>query len=213
MRKYILILLLFKASISIAQSQTEQIDVLKLRIDSLNNNITILETRLDSLKKSHPKPDEKNNSDDIITSEFVSKLYSSLELTPELNKKNQAEGGVKFNLNEFNSCIEVNSIYSKNRISNLTGDYHDRYNIKLLYVDSVKSNKNIIEIITTVEYEIYEVGRFQNEEKLIINVNKGNLTLNKWEDVKVKKMEVAEYEGLENFKEVDFYNMLGSVNK
>ena len=32
-------------------------------------------------------------------------------------------------------------------------------------------------------------------------------------DLKVKKMVVAEYEGLENFKEVDFYKMLGSLNK
>ncbi len=274
MKKTILFFLLLNNSISIAQSKKEQIETLKLRIDSLNsviyverssssqnirnlnskitlleykidslslmlknkkdslckkelefsnfnikfskinNDLAFLETRLDSLKKAQPKNiEEINKPDEIITFEFVKKFYSSLELTPELNQKQYSEGGVKFNMNKFNSCIDINSIYSKKRVSNLTGDYHDRYSIKLLNFGSLKLNKNVIELITIVEYQIYEVGTFQNEEKLIININQGNLTLNKWEDLKVEKMLVAEYEGLENFKEVDFYKILGSLNK
>ena len=273
-KKTILFFLLLNTSISMAQSKKDQIETLKLRIDSLNsviyvernsssqnilnldskisvleakidslslmlknnkdslykkelecsnfnttfgiinNDLAILETRLDSLKKVQSKNiEEINNADEIITSEFVKKFYSSLELTPELNKKHYIEGGVKFNMNKFNSCIDINSIYSKKRISNLTGDYHDAYNIKLLNFDSLRLNNNIIELIAIVEYQVYEVGTFQNEEKLIININQGNLTLKKWVDLKVKKMVVAEYEGLENFKEVDFYKMLGSLNK
>lgn len=274
MKKTILFFLLLNTSISIAQSKKDQIEMLKLRIDSLNsviyvernsssqniinlnskisvletkidslslmlknnidslykkelecsklnikfgkinNDLVLLETRVDSFKKVQLKNiEEINNPDEMITSEFVKKFYSSLELTPELNQKQYIEGGVKFNMNKFNSCIDINSIYSKKRISNLTGDYHDAYNIKLLSFDSLRLNKNIIELITIVEYQIYEVGTFQNEEKLIININQGNLTLNKWVDLKVKKMVVSEYEGLENFKEVDFYKILGSLNK
>ncbi len=187
---------------------------LNIKFSKINNDLSFLETKLDSLKKAQLKNiEEINNPDEIITFEFVKKFYSSLELAPELNQKHYSEGGVKFNMNKFNSCIDINSIYSKRRISNLTGDYHDRYGIKLLNFGSFKLNKNIIELITIVEYQIYEVGTFQNEEKLIININQGNLTLNKWEDLKVEKMEVFEIEGLENFKEVDFYKMLGSSNK
>jgi hypothetical protein len=172
--------------------------------------------KIEQAKKDSIISVEKAKKDSIaeaIVKEFALNFYSSLELTAELNQKQYEEGGVKFNLNKFNTYTDKNSIYSKKRLFNLTGDYHERYNIKLISVDSQKINENIIELITTVEYSIFELGNFQNEEKLIINMNQGNLILNKWEDIKIKKMEVAEYDGLENFKEIDFYKILGSVNK
>ena len=144
---------------------------------------------------------------------FVTKFYASLELSPELNEKHYIEGGVKFNIDIFNEFIDDGSIYSKKRVSNLTGDYHDRYSIMLVSIDLIESDDKIIEVSTTVEYSISELGTFQNEENLSININQGDLIINKWEDNKVKKMEVAEYEGLENFNEKDFYKAIGSVNK
>ena len=57
--------------------------------------------------------------------------------------------------------------------------------------------KNVIEVTTNVEYEIYEVGNFHNVEKLLININKGQLTLNRWEDIRVKSMELGAYDGLD----------------
>jgi hypothetical protein len=83
----------------------------------------------------------------------------------------------------------------------------------LVSIDLIESDNNTIEVSTTVEYSVSELGIFLNEEKLSININQGNMIINKWEDRKVKKMEVAKYEGLENFNEKDFYKTIGSVNK
>jgi hypothetical protein len=143
----------------------------------------------------------------------VSSFYASLELSPELNQKHYQEGGVIFDLNKFNEFINDSSLYSKERIANLTGDYHDRFNIALLTIDSIKSDANIIEVIATVEYTIYELGKFVNEEKLIFNVNQGSIILNKWEDVQVKNMEIPNGNNRRIFKEVDFYKTLGSTNR
>lgn len=151
------------------------------------------------------------NTEEVKT--FVSNFYTSLELSAELNQKHYEEGGVEFDVTMFNRFINEGSIYSKKRVLNLTGDYHDRYNITLVSIDAIESENNIIEVSTTVDYSIDGLGTFQNEEKLSININQGNLILNKWEDIKLKKMEIAEYEGLENFSEKDFYQDMGSVNK
>jgi len=151
--------------------------------------------------------------DSINVTDFVKTFYSALELSPSLNQKQYEEGGVQFNLNQFKSCVDNKSIFSKLRVSNLTGDYHDRYNIILLDIDSITDNGNQKVAYTTVEYGIYELGTFQNLEKLIINSNQNHLILNKWEDIKIKKMSVAEYEGLENYSEKDFYKTIGSINK
>jgi hypothetical protein len=150
-----------------------------------------------------------NEQADIETKIFVEKFYSSLELSPELNKKHYEEGGVIFNMDNFNNLTDKNSIYSKERVQNLTGDYHDRYYINLVNIESIEENNNKILVSTTVEYSIYEIGTFQNEEKLWINRSQDKLILANWEDVKVKKMEVSEYEGLEYFDENSFYQVIG----
>lgn len=151
--------------------------------------------------------------DSIKFTNFVKKFYSALELSPTLNQKQYEEGGVHFNLNEFKSCVDDRSIFSQLKISNLTGDYHDRYNIRLLSIDSISEIKKNKVAYTTVEYGIYEVGTFQNLEIIFINSDQNRLTLNKWEDVKIKEMNIAGYEGLETFKEKDFYKTIGSINK
>jgi hypothetical protein len=156
---------------------------------------------------------ENIKADDILIKRFVTKFYNSLELTPELNQKQYETGGVVFNLNQFNTCVDKNSIYSKDRISNLTGNYHDRYNIRLLSIDSIKIIQNIAKVYTTVEYEIYEIGSFNNKEDLIIAINNSKCILKKWSDIKVKKMKVNGYGDSQNFKEIDFYNAIGSINK
>ena len=180
-------------------------------------NIGTKEVKEADIVQDHSHNENSNDQLNQINVEetkiFVSKFYTSLELSTELNQKNYEEGGVKFNINIFNGFIDKGSIYSKERVSNLTGDYHDRYSIKLVSIDLIESDNNTIEVSTTVEYSVSELGIFLNEEKLSININQGNMIINKWEDRKVKKMEVAKYEGLENFNEKDFYKTIGSVNK
>ena len=146
---------------------------------------------------------------------FIEKFYTSLELSPELSRKNYLKGGVKFPLDSFNSCITKNSIYSKDRISILTGTYHDRVHIELIQIDSVKEAKGVLEVYTHVMYGIYETGSFENLEKLIVRKNNDKFSVERWEDCKLKKMHMpnAESYGLQNFTERDFYNIVGSINK
>jgi hypothetical protein len=146
---------------------------------------------------------------------FIEKFYTSLELSPELSRKNYLKGGVKFPLDSFNSCITKNSIYSKDRISILTGPYHDRVHIELIQIDSVKEAKGILEVYTHVMYGIYETGSFENLEKLIIRKTNDKFAVERWEDYKLKKMHMpnAESYGLQNFTERDFYKIVGSINK
>jgi hypothetical protein len=146
---------------------------------------------------------------------FIEKFYTSLELSPELSRKNYLKGGVKFPLDSFNSCITINSIYSKDRISILTGPYHDRVHIELIQIDSVKEAKGVLEVYTHVMYGIYETGSFENLEKLTVRKTNDKFSVERWEDCKVKKMHMpnAESYGLQNFTERDFYNIVGSIIK
>jgi len=58
-----------------------------------------------------------------------------------------------------------------------------------------------------------ELGSFYNREKLTLKENRGLLKLAKWIDLGLYKSEVADYEGLEDFGESDFYRWIGSFNK
>ncbi len=199
-------------------SKNGEISLNNEKIESLTKEVKSLEQDYqlvvaDLILKSDSIEILKTQVDEGKIKAFVSKFYSSLELSPELNEKHYIEGGVKFNTAIINDFIDCRSIYSKERVLNLTGDYHDRYNIMLVSIDLIESDDKFIEVSTTVEYSIYELGTFQNSENLSININYGDLIINKWKDNKVKKMEVAEYEGLEKFNEKDFYKAIGSVNK
>ncbi len=153
--------------------------------------------------KSFTKSDVEN---------FVRKFYSTLELSDEMNQRAFDED-LPFNTNAFYKCVNSQSIYSKVRLSNLTGDNHTYYRIGLKSIDSFSLNSNVYEVYTTVQYTIFELGTIQNIEKLTITNTGSSLVIAKWEDVRVKSMEITEYEGLENYKETDFYKDLGSVNK
>ena len=146
---------------------------------------------------------------------FMEKFYTSLELSPEQNRKNYLEGGVDFPLGSFYSCMSKNAKYSKKRVSRLTEEYHDRYHIELIQIDSVKENNELIEVYTNVMYGIYETGSFENLEKLTVRKTESTFKVERWEDIKVKKMHMpnAQFYRLENFTERDFYYMVGSLNK
>lgn len=146
---------------------------------------------------------------------FMEKFYTSLELSPEQNRKNYLEGGVDFPLHSFYSCMSENAKYSKKRLSKLTDEYHDRYHIELIQIDSVKEKKYTIEVYTNVMYGIYETGSFENLEKLIVRKTNNTFKVERWEDIKVKRMHMpnAQFYGLQNFTERDFYYVVGSLNK
>ena len=148
-------------------------------------------------------------SPDSVLSKKVKQFYSSLELSYELNQRHYIEGNVDFDTSIFNSFLTKNSLYSKVRVSNLTGEYHDRYNVKLVSIDLINLDSEI-EIISTVEYGIYECGTFKNLEKLVFNYYQNELKLIKWEDLGVKDYE-SSYGCIESID--DFYKYLGSLNK
>ena len=202
-------------------SKNSEINKLKediaLKDNESKNLINELNIKKDELLKlnngSNSLANDSKILNDIIIKGYVRKFYSSLELSPELNKKNIEVGGVKFNTDKFNSCINKLSEYSKERINKLTGEYHGMCNIELLNIDSVYIENDIINVFATIEYQVQELGGFQNQEHLIINIIQGELKLKKWLDVRLFKMELGEYDGLENFSEVDFYKFIGSLNK
>jgi hypothetical protein len=174
--------------------------------------------------KRHPEPDPKpapeptpSPKDSFTKSDaknFVIKFYSSLELSEELNERAYNEGGVKFNTSEFYSCVNSKSVFSKKRLENLTGDdYHYYYDIKLESIIEIQEKSGSFEVLTAVEYGIYETGAVTNIEKLTIDIEDNKFIVRRWEDVRVETMEIAEYEGLENYSKNDFYRQIGSVNK
>lgn len=202
-------------------SKNSEINKLKEGLALKDNESKNIINELDSKKEELLKLNNGNNSlvkdskilNNLIIKGYVTRFYSSLELSPELNKKNIEVGGVKFNTDKFNSCINKLSEYPKERINKLTGEYHGMCNIELLNIDSVNIENEIINVYVTIEYQAQELGQFQNQEHLIINIIQGELKLKKWLDVRLLKMELGEYDGLENFSEVDFYKFIGSLNK
>ena len=51
-------------------------------------------------------------------------FLSSLELSDEENQKHYVEGNVIFDTSDFEKIIDDNCQYSKERVKNLTLDYH-----------------------------------------------------------------------------------------
>tara|TARA_B110000285_G_C15046471_1_gene574580 strand:+ start:80 stop:1216 length:1137 start_codon:yes stop_codon:yes gene_type:complete len=144
---------------------------------------------------------------------FVSTFYSSLELSDEENQRQYQEGGVKFDLEKFYSLIGENANYSKKRVDNLSDEnYHDRYSIELISIEEIKIVNDEIIVRTKVKYAGYEMGTFYNEERLILQDNKGLLKLMSWLDIDLYKMETSGYEHMESFTKEDFYKWLGSNN-
>ncbi len=145
---------------------------------------------------------------------FVETFYKSLELSKEENQRQYEVGNVSFSLDNFHSLIDKNSNYSKKRVNNLSDpSYHDRYYIELQNIEEIKITSDEILVKTRVLYASYEMGAFYNEELLTLKIDRGLIKLYKWSDLRVYKMELSEYEGMENFSESDFYQWMGSINK
>lgn len=180
--------------------------------DSLN--ITLAQNTLmnDSLNKLNLKSDSIQKYYPVKL--FVETFYKSLELSKEENQRQYEVGNVSFSLDNFHSLIDKNSNYSKKRVNNLSDpSYHDRYYIELQNIEEIKITSDEILVKTRVLYESYGMGAFYNEELLTLKINRGLIKLYKWSDLRVYKMELSEYEGMENFSESDFYQWMGSINK
>lgn len=190
------------------------------KVTKLDNRDTTSIVKIDKQDSTiSPRPKEKTKVVHPYGTKpielFMEKFYTSLELSPEQNRKNYLEGGVDFPLGSFYSCMSKNAKYSKKRVSKLTDRYHERYHIELIKIDSVKENNDIIEVYTNVMYSIYETGSFENLEKLIVRKSESTFKVERWEDIKVKKMHMpnAQFYRVQNFTERDFYYMVGSLNK
>lgn len=186
---------------------TSEINPVHLSIDSLKSKKT----------KTHSKLNMKDTlkiiNEEVEIEEFVKKIYASLELSKELNQKNYEEGGVKFDLTKFLTFLDKDALYSKERIENLSGDYHDRYYIELLSIDSIGDQGDHKNVYVTVMYWMYETGTFYNKEKLSIHKIDGAYKLFEWNDLGIIKMELSGYPGLEKYSEKDFYSEMGSINR
>ena len=145
--------------------------------------------------------------------DFVRRFYSTLELSDEMNQRAYESNEISFSTRAFYNCVNSKSVFSKKRLKNLTGEFHYYYDVYLKSINSVQEEPGSFVVITTVNYGIYETGNIENIEKLRITAFENKLIVSTWEDVKVKNMAIAEYEGLENYNEKVFYKNLGSVNK
>ncbi len=142
--------------------------------------------------------------------DFVKQFYSSLELSKADNQKAYFSGDVKFDNSKFLKLLASDAIYSKKRVNNLCGPYHDRYNISLIKIESINQSGSVFKVKTLVEYVISGLGVFYNNEVLKIH-KVGRLEVVEWDDLSVENMKVGEYEGLENFSEEDFYKAIGQI--
>jgi hypothetical protein len=216
-------------------SLKEEISVLQLQKKELNGALEKKEADLDGVFKrlensTKEVADLKNNYDSLsvafknfslassgkdnqIIRAFVEKFYGSLELSDELSHQHYVYGGVTFNKDQFYSLLDPNAVYSKEKVENLTGDYHSYFTMRLKSIDQIKITNQVAEIITTVGYGIYETGGFDNEERLLINLSSGRLGLVRWEDIRLKKMDVRYEYGFDTYTERDFYKSMGSLNK
>lgn len=169
----------------------------------------ILRDSIENLQKS---VDSVNTFSHIT--HFVQAFYKSLELSEAENQRQYEVGDVRFDLDNFSCLIGKNAKYSKKRVYNLSDEnYHDRYYIELLNIEDIKFENNKIIVSTKVLYVGSEMGSFYNEEQLTLQDIKGLLKLTSWLDVDLYKMELSEYEHMENFTIDDFYEWLGSYNK
>ncbi len=140
---------------------------------------------------------------------LVKKFYSSLELSDEENQKHYIEGNIIFDKSDFKKIIDNNCEYSEERVENLTSDYHSYIWIGLKNILSVKKNKEFTDVVVKTLYGIYETGSFENIELIRLKEKDGNLKVIKWSDIKVHKMFVSDYDGLDKFTEADFYKRIG----
>lgn len=172
-----------------------------------------------------------------MVNEFVNKFYSSLELNEDGTNKSgknahynvaemrnraifmgvefdesisKIDGRLIFDDSLFKSCLDANSIYSFDRVQNLTGDDHERFTIKLIKTDSIVFKYNTFKIgnfiienkfncnkalaYTEVQYSIKDFGTIINKEILEINLQERDLKLASWRDLNIIKYSVPAYQ-------------------
>ena len=186
------------SEIEYQQSSTSgEISKLKKEIEQKNNQIASLQKKYEIYE----------------VNEFVQKLYSSLEQPGnERGKINIADSTI-LDLSKFNSLLDSNAVYSNKRVEILSGTNNGRYLVKLVKIESVSNECGSFIVVANVEYDIYETGTFYNNELLLIKKSNGQFKLSKWSDINMQKMVLLQSEGLQNFAEKDFYNIIGSINK
>jgi predicted RNase H-like nuclease (RuvC/YqgF family) len=186
------------SEIEYQQSSTSgEISKLKKEIEQKNNQIVALQKKYEIYE----------------VSEFVQRLYSSLEQPGNESGKINITDSTRLDLSKFNSLLDSNAVYSNKRIEILSGINNSRYLVKLVKIESVSNEGGSFIVVANVEYDIYETGTFYNNELLLIKKSNGQFKLSKWSDINMQKMVLLQSEGLQNFAEKDFYNIIGSINK
>ncbi|MBP1670649.1 MAG: hypothetical protein H6Q22_221 [Bacteroidetes bacterium] len=186
------------SEIEYQQSSTSgEISKLKKEIEQKNNQIVALQKKYEIYE----------------VNEFVQRFYSSLEQPGNESGKINSTDSTKLDLSKFNSLLDSNAVYSNKRVEILSGINNSRYLVKLVKIESVSNEGGSFIVVANVEYDIYETGTFYNNELLLIKKSNGQFKLSKWSDINMQKMVLLQSEGLQNFAEKDFYNIIGSINK
>ena len=186
------------SEIEYQQSSTSgEISKLKKEIEQKNNQIVALQKKYEIYE----------------VNEFVQRFYSSLEQPGNESGKINIADSTRLDLSKFNSLLDSNAVYSNKRVEILSGINNGRYLVKLVKIESVSNEGNSFIVVANVEYDIYETGTFYNNELLLIKKSNGQFKLSKWSDINMQKMVLLQSEGLQNFAEKDFYNIIGSINK
>ncbi|NTU94989.1 MAG: hypothetical protein HGA83_02205 [Bacteroidales bacterium] len=178
-------------------SASGEISKLKKEIEQKNNQIVALQKKYEIYE----------------VNEFVQRLYSSLEQPGNESGKINIADSTRLDLSKFNSLLDSNAVYSNKRVEILSGTNNGRYLVKLVKIESVSNEGGSFIVVANVEYDIYETGTFYNNELLLIKKSNGQFKLSKWSDINMQKMVLLQSEGLQNFAEKDFYNIIGSINK
>ncbi|MCE5321117.1 MAG: hypothetical protein LLF93_08480 [Bacteroidales bacterium] len=186
------------SEIEYLQSSTSgEISKLKKEIEQKNNQIVALQKKYEIYE----------------VNEFVQRFYSSLEQPGNESGKINIADSTRLDLSKFNSLLDSNAVYSNKRVEILSGINNGRYLVKLVKIESVSNEGGSFIVVANVEYDIYETGTFYNNELLLIKKSNGQFKLSKWSDINMQKMVLLQSEGLQNFAEKDFYNIIGSINK
>lgn len=200
-------------------SNSENVKLSKLmtkEVECVGWDEYISNLKLNDDLKSSESPSEtevaKQTEDNIkrkMAEDFVRSFYESMELSQKEVEKLMETGDDNFPQSKINKLKSMNVFNAKQRVKNLTGIYYDRYYVELKDIDSISVNDTQIKAYTTVLYGLYETGKFYNIERIdISDKNNGELKITKWIDLKLLKMELKDYEGLENFSEKDFYKSI-----
>lgn len=113
-----------------------------------------------------------------------------------------------YNLSTFKYLIHPNATYSEDRMK--LSKEEDRDFMRYLGVKSIEKTSQSIEVLVYVAYHLYETGSFYNIERLKLVDVGNNLKMKEWNDIGLYKMTISQYDGLENYNEIDVYNRIKS---